>query len=471
MITRRLRSHIVLTHAILASCCSHADLISDWNRIGDSYLSQNAPNQTERGLAMMHLAQFDAVNAVVGGFVPYALTVAAPQASPEAAAAQAAYTVLTNLSRANLPEMNTALQRSLATVPDGQAKEDGRKLGQLSAEVILQLRAADNLDLNVTAPSSTAIGRWRPTPPAFTPGVSAELRYLTPFTMTTIAEFRQGPPPALTSAQYATDYNEVRLIGGRGSAARSPDQTEAAAFYESLQGTNLWNAVLPARALPLVESARVFALGSMVFSDAVASVCATKYAYGFWRPVTAIRNGELDGNAATPGDPSWTSFYDTHPHPDYPSQAAQAISAIAEVLISIYGDDFPVTIVTSGVKNGRKFSRLSTLFNDVVTGRVAAGMHFRNSCVVGVATGRRIGRHAVDTFLRPLPSLAAGQTPGTGRFQLTLDSGRARTSVIQSSSNLVQWQPWKTNVLGVVTVTDGAALDGGHQFFRLVDWP
>ena len=306
---------------------SHADVISDWNRIGDRYLVQYAGNQEERGLAMMHLAQFEAVNAVVGGYAPYALNLAAPGASAEAAATQAAYTVLTNISRTDLSTLNAARQTSLAAIPEGPAKNDGIQLGRFAADAIIQLRAADNLDLVVPAPSSTAIGRWRPTPPSYTPGVSAELRYLTPFTMTTVAQFRQGPPPPLTSEQYATDYTEVRLIGGRGSAARTPDQTEAARFYESLGYANVWNAVLPRRALSLVESARLFALAHMAISDATASVCATKYAYGFWRPVTAIQNGEKDGNDATPGDPTWTSFFDTHPQADWAACRGELLAA------------------------------------------------------------------------------------------------------------------------------------------------
>ena len=172
----------------------HANVISDWNRIGDSYLVQYAASQEERGLAMMHLAQFDAVNAVVGGYTPYALNVAAPGASAEAAAVQAAYAVLTNLNRANFSLLGAALRDALAIIPDGPAKEDGIRLGRLAADAVIQLRAADNLDLVVPAPSSTAVGRWRPTPPSFTPGVSAQLRYLTPFTMTTVAQFRQAPP-------------------------------------------------------------------------------------------------------------------------------------------------------------------------------------------------------------------------------------------------------------------------------------
>jgi hypothetical protein len=287
--------------------------------------------------------------------------------------------------------------------------------------------------------------------------------------MTTVAQFRQGPPPPLTSEQYATDYTEVRLIGGRGSAARTLDQTEAARFYESLGYANVWNAVLPRRALSLVESARLVGLAHMAISDARASVCATKHAYGFRRPVTAIQNGEKDGNDATPGDPTWTSFFDTHPHPDYPSQASQVVGALVEVLLSVYGDDFSLEVATPALSQPRRFARLSALFDDVVIGRVAAGMHFRDSCVVAVETGRKIGWHAVENFLRPVGRLAADRAPAAGSFRLSLEPGPARTFVIQTSSDLVEWQPWNTNTYGVIEFNDrDSAAD--RRFYRLQEW-
>jgi hypothetical protein len=456
---------VVLTAGGVTS--ARADVISDWNATGETYITQYGPKQEERGLAMMHVAQFDAVNAALGGYTPYAAGLLAPGASPEAAAAQAAYAVLTNISRANLSTLNSALAQSLASIPDGPAKTAGVQLGQTVAGVIIGLRSADNLDLSVSDGRSNAIGRWRPTPPNFSAGVAAELRYLTPFTLTTIAQFRQGPPPALTSALYAADYNEVRLIGGRVSTNRTPDQADAAWFYENLNYPDVWKAVLPQHPMSLIESARLYALLYMAINDAAASCCATKYFYGFWRPITAIQNGELDGNPDTPGDAAWTSFSDTHPHPDYPSLASQITGAMVEVLIAFLGDDFSVEIFPGNGNRSRKFNRLSALFEDVVTGRVAAGMHFRNSCLVAVETGRQIGRHALRNFLRPLPLLTADGFPKPGEFQLSLSAGPAVNYIIETSNDLTTWLPWQTNTIGKIQFIDTNAVQAGPRFYRV----
>jgi hypothetical protein len=275
----------------------------------------------------------------------------------------------------------------------------------------------------------------------------------------------------LTSPEYAADYNEVRLMGSRGSATRTADQSEAAQFYESLGYSDVWNGVLAGRSLTLIESARLFALAHMVIFDAQASVCATKYAYGFWRPVTAIRNGDKDGNDATPAEPAWESSFDTHPHPDYPSQASQILGAEVEVLISVLGDDLPFQIAPSDGTKPRSFPRLSAIYDDVVTGRIAAGMHFRNSCVVAVDAGRKIARHALGEALRPLPVLAAESTSGFPPFQVALDGGRVRSYVIQTSVDLTQWLPWRTNTYGLVTLSDPDAATLGHRFYRLLEAP
>ena len=461
---------VFLLAALFFDSSANADVISDWNHTASEVLDPYSI-ETVRVKAMMHLAQFDAVNAVLGGYKPYALNIAAPAASAEAAAAQAAFSILTNISRANISTWNAALVRSLEAFPEGPAREDAIQLGKLVAEAIIQLRAADNTRLSVPAPTSTALGRWRPTPPSFSPGVAAQFRYFTPFTMRTISQFRQGPPPALNSETYTADYAEVRLVGARNSATRTPEQTKAAHFYEAVLETDLLDAIFPKRSLSLIESARMHALFYAAFFDAVASVCATKYAYNFWRPVTAIQAGENDGNPATTGDTAWTAFYDTHAHPDYPSQAAQAFGAVIEILISVYGDEFSFDVSTTGFPP-RTFQRLSDFFEDVVVGRIAAGMHFRYSCVVGVETGREIARHAIQNFLRPVPRLATGAAPRSGEFQLSLITGPAVSYAVETSGDLLQWVPWQTHIYGTIQLTDSNAAGTDHRFYRahLLPW-
>lgn len=464
----RLALFATFTLAALVSAAARADVIADWNRTAADYLNQHASSHYARGLTMVHVAQFDAVNAVVGGYTSYALDVAAPGASPEAAAAQAAYTVLTNLSRGSVSTLNSALARSLTAVPDGPAKEAGLALGRLAATRIFQLRAADNPDLPITPTQSTAPGKWRITPPNSPPAYGANRRYQQPWTMRSPAQFRPGPPPALASAQYAADVEEVRLLGGRVSTNRTPDIAQAADFHYAGIGTFL-AAVRERSALPLIESARQFAMAHMLMMDADIAFLEAQYAYSFWRPYSAIRLAETDGNDATAADPTWNPMFDTPNHPEYPSGTCTLTSAILHFLIEVHGDDFGFTVQseltpTAGL---RTFPRLSAMIDDAVVARIAAGAHYRNSCVVGVDLGRNIARHAVANFLRPLPRLAGGTPPAAGGFQLQVTSGPPFSYVVETSGDLAQWTPWLTNLHGAVLLTDpGAPAD--RRFYRAV---
>src|SRR5262245_30230205 len=227
----KLSLRFIVAFTLLAfHAAARADLISDWVGTAGTHISQNTPGhlQAWRGGTMVRVAMFDAANAVLGGYTPYALNVTAPGASPEAAVSVAAYTLLTNLSSAGLATLNSALTSKLATIPDGPAKDAGIGIGKLAAETIVRLRAGDDPALNVLPTNSNVIGVWRPTPPNFAAGFGAQGRYLTPWTMRSAAQFRPGPPPALTSAIYTTDYNEIRVLGSRGNTNRTPEQTASA---------------------------------------------------------------------------------------------------------------------------------------------------------------------------------------------------------------------------------------------------
>ncbi len=456
----------LITAGAMQLSAARADVISEWNKIAHDYINQNAPAQDLRGKAMVHVAQFDAVNGTVGGYFPYALYILSSGASPEAAAAQAAYTVLTNISRANISALNAALARSLLAVPEGAAKEDGIRLGRLAADAIIQLRAADNLDLRISPAPGTLPGRWRPTPPSLAAGVGAQYRYVVPWTARSVSQFRPGPPPDLRSTLYAEDYNEVRLRGARTSTNRTPDQVEGARFHDAVGDQEYLAAVSGKRSLALIDSARMFALYYMVLADALTAVFEAKYAYNYWRPITAIRLGESDGNDATPADAGWNSFIDTHPHPEYPSAACQNTAATIEVLIDIYGNDLPISVMTSASPKPRSFLRLSDAIDDVIEGRISAGMHFRNSGKVAVEAGRAIAQNALQNFLRPLPKfLSAGGVDAT--IQLNLATGAITPFVIETSDDLQQWRPWQTNVHGILTMVDPSPA-ADRRFYRAV---
>lgn len=455
---------IILTGLALSQPAK-ADVISDWNRTASEYLTQNAGSHYSRGMTMVHVAQFDAVNAVGGGYTPYALEVVAPGASAEAAAAQAAYSVLTNISRATVSVLNTALARSLEGIAAGSAREDGIRLGKIAADRIIQLRAADNPDLPITPATSTALGKWRISPPNSSPGIGANSRYMLPWTLRSQSQFRPGPPPALNSAQYAADYDEARLLGARNSPTRTPDQTDAAGFHAAPDLAYLRPA-LASRALPLIESSRAVALYYMARTDAETAFLEAQYAYSFWRPYTAIRLADTDGNDGTAPEPAWTPLFDTPNHPEYPSGTCTFTTASVEVLMSVYGDNFEFTGTYNGASKPRQFARLSAAIDDAVVARIAAGAHFRNSCLQGVELGRRIAHHAMQNYLRPVPRLA-GQVPqGSVGFQLVLSPARPFSYVIETSVDLGQWTPWQTNILGPAVLTDSGTSSGDRRFYR-----
>jgi hypothetical protein len=443
---------------------THADIIAVWNQTARIYLSEYADSHYVRGMTMVAVAQFDAVNAVVGGYMPYALEIVAPGASPEAAAAQAAHTVLTNISRANLAALNNAMNQSLTTVADGPAKEAGLQIGRLAADRIIRLRAADNPDLVVNPPTSSAVGKWRLSPPNTTPGWGANSRYQLPWTLRSVADFRPDPPPAITSEQYTADLNEVRQLGAINSTNRTADQTEVANFHFGHEATFV-QAVLADRSLPLVESARAIALCYMSGADGDHAFHEAQYAYCFWRPYTAIRLANNDGNDATEADPNWTPLLDTPNHPEYPSGTCTLTSAMVEALIASYGDDFSFTGDWPGAPKPREFARLSAAVDEAVIARIAAGAHFRTSCLAGVELGRRIARNTLANFLRPIPRME-GSRNSSPSFQLQLHPGSAINYVVETSSDLAQWTPWQTNVYGAIAFDTGVP-GVGQRFYRL----
>lgn len=470
MIERTMNSNsslpLILTVASLTFCrATRADLISDWSTAASTHITQNSPEffQTIRGNTMVRVAMFDAANAALGGYTPYALYVAAPGASAEAAVPQAAYTVLTNLSQAGMASLNATLAASLATLPDGPAKDRGIQLGKFAAEAIIQLRAGDNPSLSVPGPSGSAIGKWRPTPPNFASAFGTQGRYLTPWTLRSPAQFRPGPPPALTSAIYTKDYNEIRVLGSRGNTQRTPEQAASAELRE--KGENWTSDVYAQHPLPLLESARREALSWMAGMDAQIQIWDAKYTYNFWRPVTAIRSGASDGNNDTPGEATWTPFLDTHNHPEYPSALVLANAATVEIMILLHGDNFSFKATSTNPDRTRTFAKLSDYVEDGITARVVGGTHFRNTCNVSADIGRRIARHAFQNYLRPVPRLLTGPVQ-PGEFTLFVEQPLLTSFRVDVSSDLQQWQPWKSGLLGGIPLVDANA-GPNRQFFRL----
>jgi hypothetical protein len=237
--------------------------------------------------------------------------------------------------------------------------------------------------------------------------VASEWPEVKPWSMRSPSEFRPAPPPALTSDLWARDFAEVKRLGGHESTERSASQTETARFW-SITGPAAWNPVVRSLAssppMPTVERARLFALVNVAAMDSIVAVFDAKYAYGFWRPITAIRRAEIDGNEATAPDADWQPLIETPLHPEYPCAHCISSAAVGEVLEAAFGTgDVPVISMTSTAVPGvvHRWTRIEDYVEEVSNARIFAGVHYRNSAEVGEAMGRRIARQAVASLMRP----------------------------------------------------------------------
>ncbi len=392
---------------------ARADVVTDWNvtainaTLGGSTLPQT------RVLAIMHAAVFDAVNSINRRHTPYVVDIKAPpEASMEAAAAAAAHGALSKLLPAQQATFDKALEASLSKIAEGQAKTDGINVGREAAERCVDLRKADGADAKVEYKPGSGAGAWQPTPPAFQPAAAPQWGALKPFTLKRPLQFSPPGMPAVSSAEYARDVNEVKEIGGANSTVRSADQTAAAIFWTT-QPTVPWNAAAraasEAKGLSVAENARLFALLSMATADAYIAAWAVKYRDNVLRPITAIRNAERLGNPAIRPDPTWESLIATPAHPDYVSGHCIYSGAAEKVLQSFFGNDQVRVSVTYPPVFGvtRHYTSFSQMAKEVENARVWGGIHTRTADVHATELGRRIGEHAINNYLQPLSPSAS----------------------------------------------------------------
>jgi hypothetical protein len=388
-----------------------ADVIADWNEravhAGNTARAGNFP--TARAITMVHLAMFEAVNSIDLRYTPYRTRLPAdPNANREAAAASAAHSVLVAIFRQQAAELDKALQISLSAVPDGAPKSDGIKVGEQAGAAILAERASDGLEAPNNYRPFTVPGKYVPT----VLPIGSTVKDVKPFSLKSANQFRPPAPYSLKSSQWAKDFNEIKKMGAKTGSARTAEQTEIARFWQ-LTGPATYNPVIRQLAarknLDLLDNARLFALFSMATADASIAIFDAKYAYNFWRPVTAIRNADLDGNDATERDPTWEPFIATPMHPEYPCAHCISQSSAATVLEAFFGDVVPTFTMTSTTARGvtRKFSRLSDYVAEVVNARVYDGVHYRTSAETGAAMGRKNGQFAVQNYLKPAVHTAA----------------------------------------------------------------
>jgi hypothetical protein len=384
-----------------------ADVITDWNQkavpVVTGY-SLSAPSY--RDMAIIHLAMFDCVNAIEPMYQPYKTKFEAEKgASKEAAAATAAARVLTKLHPDAASKVDPELQQYLAQIPDGAAKTAGIALGEKVAESVFAMRAKDGADAADSYRPRTTPGRYVPTAQP----VMSMWGHVTPFALTSASQFRPGPPPALTSREWTTAYNEIKEIGGKNSTKRTALQSETGRLWLYTGPATFFpmaTQLSAAKGLSVNENARLFALLAIATADGMAAVFDAKYEYEFWRPITAIRNGDEDNNPDTERDATWEPLGPTPMHPEYPCAHCIIAGAAGTVMQSVFGTgtlpEFSLSTPTApGVTH--KWTRLDDYIAEPSNARVWSGIHYRFSAEIGTDMGRKIAQYTVANYLRPLP--------------------------------------------------------------------
>ena len=382
-----------------------ADAITDWNEKASALVMKHRmlPPQAERIIACMHVAMFDAVNALDRRYQPYGISISAPKnASKEAAAAAAAGGVLAQLFPNDGEELRAALSSYLAPIPDGPAKSAGIKLGEDVAAKTLMDRQGDGADAPDAYRPKTKPGVYVPTPIT----ASSMWPKVKPFAMTSPSQFRPQPPVALTSAEWAADYNEIKSLGGKTSKQRTARQTEDGKFWLITGPVSYYPIVrqlVTAKKMELVDSARFMALVSTAVADSFIAVFDAKYHYEFWRPITAIRNGDTDDNPATDLDATWQPIDNTPMHPEYPCAHCISSAAVASVIEALLGSaDIPEVAMTSTTAPGvtHRWTNVWAYADEVSLARIYAGFHYRFSTRVGQDMGRQIGRLVTQKLMQ-----------------------------------------------------------------------
>jgi len=383
-----------------------ADTVTDWDAKASAVASPAALG--EREVAIVDLAMFDAVNSIERRYQPYLeqLPTTGPT-SEDSAAASAAATALAGLHPEAAASFKTALAEYLAHLDAApEALANGTRLGEAVALKMLEARAHDG----ATAPDpyrpKTKPGQYVPTAVM----VCSSWPTMQPFALASPSQFRPGPPPSLKSREWAVDYNEIKELGSKTSTRRSAQQTETARFW-LMVGPQAYHPLarqlVAERHLSLLDSARFMALFAVTLTDAYVAVFDAKYHYEFWRPVTAIRNADLNDNPATERDATWQPLDNTPMHPEYPC-AHCILSGAARVVLESLGQPMPELSLTSPTAPGvtHRWSSLDDFTAEVANARIWAGFHYRFSTRVGTALGRQVAEYVAGRIMQPVSRTA-----------------------------------------------------------------
>lgn len=410
---------LVVLGSIFAATAKGQDPVADWNAIAEKAVKTAAapPPVAALDFAIVQLAIYEAVESIDGRYEPYHAAVPGATGSMSAAAAKAGHDVLVGL----FPNQSASLDAAYANFLSANGinpVDPGTAVGAQAAAGMLALRSNDGRFPPNQVPfvGNTAIGQWRPTlsllpgaPPSFAPGLTPWVARVTPFTMTSNSQFRVDPPPDLTSDTWAEDYNEVQSVGSLNSSARTPEQTEIGYFWAD-SGPILWQNAL--RFISgnylndIGDSARMFALADTALADGQIACWDSKYFYNFWRPITAIRLGDQDGNAETAVDSNWQPLINTPNFPEYPSGHNSVSGAVSHVLGLFFGTDelnFQMTTTNPhALQKTRTFTRFSQAEDEVIVARIYVGIHYRTSDRVARAQGFQVANWVFKNFFRPV---------------------------------------------------------------------
>ena len=389
------------------------NVVLQWNRVLQETI--RTPGQHPgtifpvRSFAMMHAAMFDAVNSIEGTYTPYLTDVpGTPRASKEAAAAKAAHDVLVSL----YPARQAVFAAELAASLDGIASyrsSQGIRVGEIVAARLLAARASDGWSAPVT-PYVLPVtpGNWQPAP---APAGFTQFPAVIPFATTSGTQFAPNPPPALTSSEYAASLNEVKEIGSATSATRTADQTKVAQLWANVNTpTSIWfvwnnvaRTVAVSRNSSTVENARLFALMNIAFHDALQTTMASKFVHGLWRPMTAIRRADEDGNPDTAPDANWSPLLGNPPYPSYAGNHAAIGTSQSTVLALFFGrDDIRFDHTWEGAGGAtRSYSSFTAMANEEERSRVYGGIHFPFDQTAGQSVGRNVANYVFLNLMRP----------------------------------------------------------------------
>src|SRR5881398_73475 len=417
--------------ALVSPTVVRANAVTDWNLIASNAIVVTAgqpPPVSALSFAMVQATVYDAVNAIDRGHQPYLVQPPSnPTDSKEAAAATAAFRVLVGfddlpgLFPAQQPTLQPQYDTYIAGLPDNPpgSRAAGVTIGEATARAMLTARLNDGRFGPSPTPYPQAPGIWRPTPPNFLNDPAPWVGNVRPFLVPSAEMLRTDGPNALTSAEYAEDFNEIKELGSLTSITRTADQTDAAIFWQD-HAIALWHRIFrtlaTSQGLDIVESARLFAMENLAAADSQIGGWNDKYYRQSWRPITAIREADTDGNPATEADPTWLPLFDpatpvcnppplvTPPFPEHPSGHACATAAFVHTLKNFFGTDrIAVSAFSNKSCTTRSFDRFSDVLKEVIDARVYAGIHFRTADTQGAVLGKKVAHYLKKHYFQPVP--------------------------------------------------------------------